>query len=144
MYEKFFFHNISQSLLIYHVYALIMLLNNAIYVNLAWNCLTETLYLPIFIQQEYKRISFSICAPSYASFFVPSWQNIHRHSYAITASIISAIQPNIHIQSSNFSYRFTNYNCNCRLAGTSRRFDSSQQFPKFISRVQIFNLVFFF
>ena len=28
--------------MIYHVYALV-LLNNAIYVNLAWNCLTETL-----------------------------------------------------------------------------------------------------
>ena len=39
----FFSHDISQSLLIYHVYALIMLLNNAIYVNLAWNCLVETL-----------------------------------------------------------------------------------------------------
>ena len=45
----FFFHDISQSLLIYHVLALIMLLNNAIYVNLAWNYLTETLNLPIFI-----------------------------------------------------------------------------------------------
>ena len=41
----FFSCNISQSLLIYHVYALV-LLNNAIYVNLAWNCLTKTLAFP--------------------------------------------------------------------------------------------------
>ena len=45
MMRLFFSHDISHSMLIYHVYALV-LLNYAIYVNLAWNCLTETLAFP--------------------------------------------------------------------------------------------------
>ena len=56
MLRLFFSHDISQSLLIYHVYALIMLLNNAIYVNLAWNCLVETLTFSSSFSGNIKKI----------------------------------------------------------------------------------------
>ena len=41
----------------YHVYALV-LLNNAIYVNLAWNCLTETLAFPSLFSGNIKESHF--------------------------------------------------------------------------------------
>ncbi|XP_075673525.1 cold-regulated 413 plasma membrane protein 2-like isoform X2 [Castanea sativa] len=48
-----------------------------------------------------------------------------KHSFAITTSMISAIQPNNHNQPNIFHHRFTDYDCNCRVAGTSRGFHSS-------------------
>ena len=59
----FFSQEISLSLLIYYVYALV-LLNNAIYVNLAWNCLTETLAFPSSFSGNIKESHFPFaCLP---------------------------------------------------------------------------------
>ena len=65
MMRLFFSHDISHSMLIYHVYALV-LLNYAIYVNLAWNCLTETLAFPSSFSGNIKESHFPFaCLPTH-------------------------------------------------------------------------------